>query len=142
MKNLKVRITLLDEILGMSPSSKEIYADFIGSNAPDAPSLREEIEAIGINEVVEKGMTVFPRDDEGNPIMWDYNVDRISSSIVASELDKYGIYVRGGLHCAPSIHRKLGTLGQGAVRLSFSYLNKINEIDFLYKAIKEILFTI
>ena len=68
-----------------------------------------------------------------------FNIDKISSSYIAAELDKYGICVRGGLHCAPSIHKKLGTLGQGAVRLSFSYLNDLNEIDVFYKAIKEII---
>lgn len=74
----------------------------------------------------------------GNGIL-SFNVADISSSYIASELDKHGICVRGGLHCAPSIHKKLGTLGQGAVRLSFSYLNKLNELDVFYKAIKEII---
>ena len=67
-----------------------------------------------------------------------FNIGTIPSSIVASQLDKKGIYVRGGLHCAPSIHKKLGTIQQGAVRVSFSYLNDINDIDSLYLAVKEL----
>jgi len=67
-----------------------------------------------------------------------FNIGNLSSSFVSSELDKKGICARGGLHCAPSVHKKLGTLTRGAVRLSFSYLNDIREIDFLYSAIKDI----
>lgn len=72
MKNIKVRITLIDEILGSSPNDQDIYETFIASNAPDAPTREEEIAAVGIDEVVERGMTIFPRDENGNPIMWDY----------------------------------------------------------------------
>ena len=67
-----------------------------------------------------------------------FNVADKTSSYIASELDKRGICVRGGLHCAPSVHRRLNTLSQGAVRISFSYLNKTSEIDAFYKAIKSI----
>ena len=74
MKEMKVRLTLLEEILGTAPNDEDIYGTFIGSNAPDAPSREEEIEAIGVDAVVEKGMTVFPRNAEGNPIMWDYQI--------------------------------------------------------------------
>lgn len=67
-----------------------------------------------------------------------FNIGDIPSSKVSLGLDSYGICVRGGLHCAPSIHKKLGTMSQGAVRLSFSYFNTIKEIDAFYKAIKAI----
>lgn len=30
--------------------------------------------ALGVDEVIEKSMTVFPRDKNGNPIMWDYQI--------------------------------------------------------------------
>lgn len=63
MKELKVRLTFLEEILGTASADPEIHETFIASNAPDAPTRKEEIEAIGIEEVVEKSMTVFPRDN-------------------------------------------------------------------------------
>ena len=47
MKEMKVRLTFIEEILGTAPSDKEIYGTFIGSKAPDAPSREEEIEALG-----------------------------------------------------------------------------------------------
>ncbi len=67
-----------------------------------------------------------------------FNIGSFPSSDVAMLLDDRGVCVRGGLHCAPSIHRKLGTLSQGAVRISFSYLNNIRQVDKAYKLIKEI----
>ena len=73
----------------------------------------------------------------GNGIV-SFNLCDLPSSKVASMLDSYGICVRGGLHCAPSIHKKLGTLDVGAVRISFSYFNNIGEIDRLYKVLKSI----
>lgn len=72
MKELKVKLTFTEEILGTASGNPEIHADFIASNAPDAPSRQEEIEAIGVDEEIEKTKTVFPRDDEGNPMFWDY----------------------------------------------------------------------
>lgn len=73
MKELKVRLTFLEEILGTASADPDIHETFIASNAPDAPTRKEEIEAIGIEEVVEKSMTVFPRDN-GVPIYWDYQI--------------------------------------------------------------------
>lgn len=47
-----------------------------------------------------------------------FNIDGIGSQEAASALDQEGIAVRGGLHCAPGVHRFLGTLETGAVRVS------------------------
>ena len=67
-----------------------------------------------------------------------FNFSNITSSVVASELDKCGICVRSGLHCAPIIHKKLGTDQTGAVRVSLSCLNSKRDIDKLYRALKEV----
>lgn len=74
MTTIKVKLTLTEGMLGTSPNNEEIYTDFIGSKAPDASTLAEEVEAIGTDGVVEKGMTVFPRDEDGNPIVYDYQI--------------------------------------------------------------------
>lgn len=71
-----------------------------------------------------------------------FNYKDISSHRFADELDKRQICTRAGLHCAPSIHKKLGTVDQGAVRLSLSYLNKLSDLDRFYKATKDIVKTI
>ena len=67
-----------------------------------------------------------------------FNVKDYTSSHVADFLDKQGFATRSGYHCAPLIHKKLGTVERGAVRVSFSYFNKENEIHALCKALQTI----
>lgn len=71
-KNLKVKITFIEELLGSAASDPNIHEEFIASKAPDAPSIKEEVEALGIAAVVEKSKTVFPKDKDGTPFMLDY----------------------------------------------------------------------
>ena len=47
-----------------------------------------------------------------------FNVQGVGSQEISTLLDAKGIAVRGGLHCAPGVHRFLGTLDTGAVRVS------------------------
>lgn len=74
MKKIHVKVKFVEPILGTAPADEEVYDSFIGSNAPDAPSLAEEIEAIGVDAVAEKGMTIFPKLENGTPIFWDYQI--------------------------------------------------------------------
>ena len=71
---IKIRITLNDEMLGMAPSSKEIYREFIASRAPEGVDREEEIATIGVDAAVEKGTTIFPRNAKGEPIVFDYQI--------------------------------------------------------------------
>ncbi len=41
--------------------------------------------------------------------------------------EDYGICVRAGAHCAPLMHKALGTVEQGVVRFSFSHTNTREE---------------
>ena len=68
-----------------------------------------------------------------------FNYMDMPSSAFSSLLNERGICVRGGLHCAPSIHKRLGTIDQGTVRVSYSYLNKMSDPDRLYKTVKSII---
>jgi cysteine desulfurase family protein len=68
-----------------------------------------------------------------------FNVDDLNSEKIASALDEYGICTRAGLHCAPSVHKKLGTLRRGAVRASLSPFTTECEIDAMYIALREII---
>ena len=60
MKTMKVRLTFTESILGTSPNDPEIYRSYIGSKAPDAASVDEEVAALGADAVAEQQMTVFP----------------------------------------------------------------------------------
>lgn len=73
-KEMKVKITLLEPMLGMTASDPKITETYIASKAPDAKKMEEEIEAIGVEGVVEQGKTVFPRDEQGRPFLWDYQI--------------------------------------------------------------------
>lgn len=71
-----------------------------------------------------------------------FNVEKLDSEAVSVALDGYGICTRGGLHCAPSAHKKLGTLRRGAVRASLSPFTTERDVDMLYMALREIVSTI
>lgn len=72
MITLTVKVTFTEEVLGTASANKDIHAEYIASKAPDAASIKEEVEAVGAEEVFEKSMTVFPRGKDGGPIAWDY----------------------------------------------------------------------
>lgn len=71
---IKAKITFIEGLLGTASNNPEIHREFIASKAPDALTAEEEVAALGAEEVVEKGMTVFPRDKDGNPALFDYQV--------------------------------------------------------------------
>lgn len=60
----------------------------------------------------------------------------VSPEETARRLDRAGIAVRAGLHCAPLIHRRIGTFPAGTVRVSFGVFNTEREIDSLIKALQ------
>lgn len=74
MKQIKVKLTFAEKCLGTASNNKNLHGDYIASKAPNAKSKEEEIAAIGVEEYAEKQMTVFPRDDAGNPFFWDYQI--------------------------------------------------------------------
>ena len=64
----------------------------------------------------------------------DYDSAEISDVLSAD----YGIATRPGAHCAPRMHKALGTVQQGAVRFSFSVFNTEEEIDDAIAAVAEL----
>ena len=67
------------------------------------------------------------------------NIRDYDSSAVSDELTvTYGIATRPGAHCAPRMHKALGTTEQGAVRFSFSFYNTEQEIDAAIAAVRAI----
>lgn len=73
MKKIKVRLTLTEEMLGTSSANKELHETYIASKAPDAKSTEEEIAALGETAVIEKSMTIFPKEN-GVPFLYDYQI--------------------------------------------------------------------
>ena len=71
MKEIRVRVTTIEEMLGTASADKEIHREFIASKGPDAKNIEEEVEAVGADDVFEKAMTIFPK-VQGRPVVWDY----------------------------------------------------------------------
>lgn len=57
------------------------------------------------------------------------NVNGMASDKLVALLDKNGVCVRGGIHCAIIAHEAIGTVSTGTVRLSLNYMNTEQEID-------------
>lgn len=67
------------------------------------------------------------------------NLGEEDAGAVADALyQDYGIAVRAGGHCAPRMHRALGTGERGAVRFSFSWVNTPEEVDAAVRALEEL----
>lgn len=81
--------------------------------------------------------TPEPKDGMYAPVL-SFNVYGKTSSEVSQYLNDKGIAVRGGLQCAPSAHRQIGTLQRGAVRVSVAAFNTTTEMGSLIKAIRQI----
>ena len=61
MTYMHVEIMWTEKALGTSPNNKELLTDYIASQAPDAKSMQEEIDAFGEEEVLNKQLNVYPK---------------------------------------------------------------------------------
>lgn len=66
-----------------------------------------------------------------------FNISGKNSAEIAEYLNKNGVAVRAGFHCAALTHEKLGTLSTGAVRVSPGFFNTKNDIKYLVNLIKK-----
>jgi cysteine desulfurase family protein len=64
-----------------------------------------------------------PRPSNGYVPIVSFNIDNMTSTEAASWLDTHGFALRGGLHCSPVAHTRLGTLSLGLARASFGAFN-------------------
>ena len=72
-------------------------------------------------------------DSKNKTSVISFNIDGIHSYDIGSILDKFGIAVRTGQHCAQPIMDHFGI--DGTVRASFSFINTIEEIDHFYDSL-------
>lgn len=52
--------------------------------------------------------------------------------------ERYSIFCRVGLHCAPSAAKTIGAFPDGTIRFSFGYFNQRSEVEIALDALKEI----
>jgi hypothetical protein len=91
---VKVKLTFTNDVFGLSPNNKEMYTDFLSikadkltkglKNETEAARRREEVfqnmeaemehlvVAENLAEALDKGTTIFPKDEEGRPCFRRY----------------------------------------------------------------------
>ena len=86
-----------------------------------------------------EGVTVYGDFTKDRTAIVALNIRDYESGEVSYELSQgYGIATRPGAHCAPRMHKALGTTEVGAVRFSFSFYNTEEEIDEAVRAVAEL----
>ncbi len=87
----------------------------------------------GLSQI--RGVKVYSQPNKSGIVA--FNIGKADSAAVADALaDKFGIAVRGGLQCAPLMHRYLGTTQQGVVRASVSCITTKQECYALLGAVQ------
>ena len=89
-----------------------------------------------LKEIID-GLTSLPKikvygkkDIENRTAVTAFNLDGYSSNQLAFKMqNEYDIQLRGGLHCAPLLHKFLGTDNQGMLRISPGYFNTEAEVN-------------
>ena len=83
-----------------------------------------------------KKINIYSKFDN-NPILL-FNIIGKTSEETAAELNKRGICVRAGFHCAPLAHKRIGTPPNGAVRMSVGLDTTTQDIDCFADAVNDI----
>ena len=79
------------------------------------------------------------RDENEKVGIVSLNIKGFNPGEVAAILDnRFNIAVRPGMHCAPHIHREIGTFPEGTVRVSPGYFNTVNDIEETISGLKKI----
>ena len=126
-------------------------------NLPGIAALKAGVEFVleeGVEQIARKEQALMQRLREGldailgvrsyggakksGPVL-SFTLDGLKPADAAYILEgSYGIRVRAGLHCAPLIHRAMGTDGVGTIRASVSAMNTDQDVDCLISAVREI----
>jgi len=123
-------------IAGLSAALDFLQETGIGTiHAHETALLRRFVE--GVRNI--PGVTLYGNFDCERTAVAALNIGSLDSGEVSDILSEdYGIATRPGAHCAPRLHRALGTEGQGAVRFSFGWYNTEEEADAAVRAVREI----
>lgn len=80
-----------------------------------------------------------PPAPDGVPVV-TVAADFLDAATLADRLDRqHGVQTRAGLHCAPEVHRILGTLEEGAVRFSLGWATTDDDVESAVEAVDAVL---
>ena len=86
-----------------------------------------------------QGITLYGDFDRERTAVVALNIRDYDSGAVADALyENFEIAVRAGAHCAPRMHRALGTQDRGAVRFSFCWFNTEADVDAAVNALADL----
>ena len=148
-----------DSIIAKQPSDMPERFESGTVNVPGIFGIRAGVKFVkeqGINELYRKELSLcqkcyssltkikgvslytdMPQFDNFVPTL-SFNLRGADSIEIADLLNQKGICVRAGLHCAPSAHRRIGTLQRGTVRVSFSAFNNQGDVAAFCLAVSDI----
>jgi cysteine desulfurase/selenocysteine lyase len=114
--------------------------DFVEERGLDAIRAHELNLCDQLREATMPGFEVFGHGDRARRVgTVSFRCDAMPATDLGAILDQsFDIAVRPGLHCAPYIHRALGTFPDGLVRVSTGPFNTAADIDRLIAALREI----
>lgn len=82
------------------------------------------------------GMKIYGTQAEKSGVI-SFNVEGVHFFDLGTMLDKFGIAVRTGHHCADPLMDHFGI--QGTVRVSFAFYNTLEEVDLFIEALKKVI---
>lgn len=114
----------------------EVALDFIARTGVSAIAARIEALTRLAREALVRidGIRLHgPADSHG---IVSFTAEERELAEITAALDRAGIAVRCGLHCAPGAHRAIGTFPAGTIRLSVGFFNTEAEIEAAAEIVK------
>ena len=124
-------------IAGLGAGVKFVYSEVGETMQEHAEDLMTELRD-GLNDI--QGVKLFgPSDKSARTGVTSISVEGFDSQTVAGILDvDFAIQIRSGFHCAPLMHKRLGTDQDGLIRFSPGTFNTSVDIEMAVNAIAEI----
>ncbi|MBF0635407.1 MAG: aminotransferase class V-fold PLP-dependent enzyme, partial [Nitrospinae bacterium] len=84
--------------------------------------------------------TVYgPADPARRGSLISFNIAGSDPAQIATAIDRRGVAVRVGLHCAPEGHKFAGTFPQGAVRVSPGAMTRRKDVETFIRILRRII---
>lgn len=111
------------------------YLSAVGLDAISRHQRRLTEHAHQLLEAIQGVRTLGPAPQRKDGIV-SFTLDRIHAHDVAQLLDRHGVAVRAGHHCAMPLHRRFGVTA--TTRASFYFYNTVAEIDRLAESLERV----
>jgi cysteine desulfurase/selenocysteine lyase len=112
--------------------------DYLQNVGLETVAIREsELLNYATSELLKiNGMRIYGTQPEKSGVI-SFNIEGVHFFDLGTMLDKFGIAVRTGHHCADPLMDHFGI--QGTVRISFAFYNTLEEIDRFIEALKKVI---